>query len=420
MTDTAVQSEQDTVAEQVPEEALTIGESGSVSFAELVRVHYEWERSFRDGRPNEALEEEFRAKLEEFQRCEGVLLHAYWSRRRPSAVALTIRARSRFKRWKLKGWRLVRGKFREDVDPLVDQDAIIRLHRASDWLAREARIADLLHYCDTLGIRVGEVLRGTSERIAMQWIFTVQSHLLGFIERQPSKVDAQKIDEIVDSQSKELVQIEEYYGRAAERSARFVYFTGMMVGAFASALVASGLAFAFWLTGWFEGSHVQSLQAFFVSYAAGGIGAIVSVMFRMSDSDKFELDYEVGRPTVRRLGSFRPFVGAVFGVAMYFLIASGLPQVELPADEQAFFYYGTVAFLAGFFERKTSVIFGSAEKTLERSLGLTDKDGNGIGPRPPGGGRGSNGTPPPLGPGERRETLIKEQGPELGRFEEMR
>ena len=162
------------------------------------------------------------------------------------------------------------------------------------------------------------------------------------------------MDELVDSQAKELVAIERYYGVRRSGRARFVYFTGMMVGAFASALVASGLAFAFWLTGWFEGSHVQSLQAFFVSYAAGGIGAIVSVMFRMSDSDKFELDYEVGRPTVRRLGSFRPFVGAVFGVAMYFLIASGLPQVELPADEQAFFYYGTVAFLAGFFERRTS------------------------------------------------------------------
>ena len=413
MTDTAVRTERS--AKPVDEEAMATGETGSVSFAELVRVHYEWERSFRDGKPDQALDEEFRAKLEEFQQSEGVLLHAYWSRRRPSAVALTIRARRRFRRWKLQGWRPVRGKFREEIDPLIDQDAIIRLHRASDWLARETRIADLLHYCDTLGIRVAEVLRGTSERIAMQWIFAVQSHLLGFIERHPGKTKPEVIDELVDSQAKELVAIERYYARAAERTARFVYFTGMMVGAFLSALVASGLAFAFWLTGWFEGSHVQSLQAFFVSYAAGGIGAIVSVMFRMSDSDKFELDYEVGRPTVRRLGSFRPFVGAVFGVAMYFLIASGLPQVELPPDEQAFFYYGTVAFLAGFFERRTSVIFGTAEKTLERSLGLDGKDGNG-GPKALSGPK-SNGSPPPLGPGERRQTVITEQGAE---FEDIR
>jgi hypothetical protein len=415
MTDTAVRTEEQAAAAPLASEALTIGEAGSVSFAELVRIHYEWEQAFQNGRPDPALEDEFRSKLDEFQRCEGILLHAYWSRRRPSAVALTIRARSRFKRWKLKGWRPVRGKFPEEIDPLVDQDAIIRLHRASDWLAREARIADLLHYCDTLGIRVGEILRGTSERIAMQWIFAVQSHLLGFIERHPGKTKPELIDELVKTQSKELVAIENYYDRAAGRTARFVYFTGMMVGAFMSALVAVVLAFAFWLTGWFEGTHVQSLQAFFVSYAAGGIGAIVSVMFRMSE-DKFELDYEVGRPTVRRLGSFRPFVGAVFGVVIYFLIASGLPQVDLPADEQAFFYYGTVAFFAGFFERRTSVIFGTAEQTLATSLGhaVNDDDGGGgSGPSGPG-GNGSE-----LGPGQRRKTVITEQGPELGRLGEI-
>jgi len=115
---------------------------------------------------------------------------------------------------------------------------------------------------------------------------------------------------------------------------------------------------------------VRGIETFFVSYAAGGIGAIVSVMFRMTNEDKFDIDYEVGRPTVRKLGAFRPFIGAIFGVAMYFLISSGLPQVELPNNEQAFFYYGTVAFLAGFAERRTKVILGSAENTLEKSLGL--------------------------------------------------
>ena len=100
-------------------------------------------------------------------------------------------------------------------------------------------------------------------------------------------------------------------------------------------------------------------------------------MFRMANEDKFAIDYEVGRPTVRKLGAFRPFIGAIFGVAMYFLIQSGLPQVELPDTDQAFFYYGIVAFLAGFAERRTKVILGSAEGTLEKSLGLAGSDRNG-------------------------------------------
>jgi hypothetical protein len=184
----------------------------------------------------------------------------------------------------------------------------------------------------------------------------------------------------------------------------------MMVGAAISALVATGLAFAFWITGWFDDpAHVNALQAFFVSFAAGGIGAIVSVMFRMASEDKFDLDYEVGRPTVRKLGAFRPFVGAVFGVAIYFLISSGLPQVELPSDDEAFFYYGTVAFLAGFFERRTKVIFGGAEKTLERSLGLEPKPDDGRSKVPDLDFGGD-----PLARGELRRTVITQQGADLG------
>jgi hypothetical protein len=247
----------------------------------------------------------------------------------------------------------------------------------------------------------------------MQWIFSVQSHLLGFIERTNGKATEEQMKELVASQSGELLEIERYYARAADKSGRVVYFSGMMVGAAVSALVASGLALAFWVTGWFKEPYVNDLQAFFVSFAAGGIGAIVSVMFRMSGEDKFALDYEVGRPTVRKLGAFRPFVGAVFGVAIYFLISSGLPQVELPADEEAFFYYGTVAFLAGFFERRTNVIFGGAEKTLERSLGLDGKDDADRRETPD---LKANGDA--LAPGELRRTVITQQGPQLGPLEE--
>jgi hypothetical protein len=373
MTEVAVRS--DTApGEHTGAEALATGEAGSVSFAELVRVHYEWERASRRGRPDDELERAFRQKLDEFQKAEGTLLHAYWSRRRPSAVALTVRSQRTRRWWSLGRWMPARARVEEEVDPRTDPDAIVRLHRATDWLAREAKIADLLHQCDTLGIRVGEVLRGTSERIAMEWIFAVQSHLLGLIERTNGKATDEEINAIEKAQKRELVELERYYARAADRSGRVVYFWGMMVGAFFAALLAAGLAVGLGVTGWFQEPYSNDVQAFFVSYAAGGIGAIVSVMSRMASGDKFELDYEVGRPIVRRLGTFRPFVGAVFGVAVYFLISSGLPQVELPADEEAFFYYGTVAFLAGFFERRTTVIFGSSERILERSLGLTSKD----------------------------------------------
>jgi hypothetical protein len=101
----------------------------------------------------------------------------------------------------------------------------------------------------------------------------------------------------------------------------------------------------------------------------GTLGAFVSVLMRMS-SNSFRVDYEVGRSTIRRLGSFRPFIGAVFGVALFFLIKSGLLNIVVDQDPPSdqFFFYGSLAFLAGFNERWTNVIFGKAEQTIAASL----------------------------------------------------
>ena len=95
---------------------------------------------------------------------------------------------------------------------------------------------------------------------------------------------------------------------------------------------------------------------------------------RMS-SNRFGVDYEVGRATVRRLGSFRPFIGAVFGMALYFLFQSELLHTSVPDDPgTSFFFFGILAFLAGFNERFTNVLLGKAgfadlgEVTVHREL----------------------------------------------------
>ena len=332
------------------DEAWTTAQVGSVSFPELVRAHYEWERS-KGG--NGATEKRYREVLERFERDEGELMHAYWATRRPSAVALTLK----------------------QAHPLVrmlsDHDASIRLHRVTDWLARESQLAELLHHCDTLAIKVSEVLRGTPERIAMQWIYAVQSHLLGFIERTQGRADPAALRAVCKGQSAELIEIERYYTRAASKAARIVYFWGMVIGAIVSGALGLGLAALLWKSGWFEEPNTRTAQTFFVCFAAGGLGAVVSVLMRMS-SNKFRVDFEVGRSTIRRLGSFRPFIGAVFGVTLFFLVKSGIPNIALPeSDSETFFFLGTLAFLAGFNERWTNVILGQAEQTIAASLGGT-------------------------------------------------
>lgn len=318
------------------EEAWTVAQAGSIGFPELVRAHFEWERS---GETNAQLEARFRRKLAEFLDQEGELQNVYWATRRPSSVALTIR------------------------------DGRSRLHRVTDWLVRERRVADLMHQSDTLAIKVTEVLRGASQRIAMQWLYAFQSHLLGFLERTQGRASEQELAAFVATREKELLQIEAYYARSGEKAGRITYFWGMMFGVLCDGSLALVLALVLWWRGWFGHGHELVMETFFICYVAGGLGAIISVLMRMS-SDKFRVDYEIGKTTIVRLGSFRPFIGAVFGIALYFLIRSGIPRVALPTNPgKQFFFFAIVAFLAGFNERWTNVLFGQAERTIAASFG---------------------------------------------------
>jgi hypothetical protein len=115
-----------------------------------------------------------------------------------------------------------------------------------------------------------------------------------------------------------------------------------------------------------------STRFFFACYSAGALGAIVSVLTRMR-SDHFALDYEVGRMPAFWLGTFRPFLGAVFGLFIYFALQSELLQVERPDEGKAFFFFTLFAFVAGFSERLTHVILGGAERTVAGTLEQADK-----------------------------------------------
>ena len=331
--------------------------SGAAAFPELVWSHYRWERELhRDGEASEEVEADYRTQLREFQQNEGEVLGAYWSTRGASAVALTI---------KDTGSRKI---------PLVtERESVIRLHRVSDWVTNGTPgVAELLDECDILAIKVGELLRGASERIAMQWILAVQSHLLGIVERTRGRPRPEELSAALARQRRQLANVEDYYHRAAARSARIVYVTGMALGACFLVVFAAALAGFLWVLG-LTSEQSAEIDTFFVSYFAGALGALVSVLSRMASiKGRFSIDYEVGRPLVRRLGAFRPIVGAIFGVALYFLLASGLLQTEDPESERAIFYYGIAAFLAGFSERWTSVIFGSAQRTIGGDAGDAD------------------------------------------------
>lgn len=318
---------------------------GGAFFADVVRAHYAWERALTDGTvPSRVAElaKAYEDTLKKFERDEGQILDAYWCVRRSSAVAVTEKPQSR--------WEKIIGEQR------------VRLHRLSNWLMpRNAQKLDLLlHECDEFAIKSEEILRGAPKRIALRSIYEVESAVLGFLERTGGKPTAAEVDEFVGSVNRGMHAARECYANAADKVARMVYVSGLFAGVGAMFPVSILAAVGLWIFGVFH-PHEAGTQTFFACLTAGALGAFVSVLSRMASPAKFDLDPEVGRRAIFYLGAYRPLVGAIFGLSLYFLLQSSLLQVQ---PTNAFPTFVVAAFLGGFSERFVKVMLHSAEKTV--------------------------------------------------------
>ena len=358
-----------------------------------------WRSDGLTAEDRKAAEDRYHEKLKQFSAAEGKIVAAYWSATVPSGVVMTEQRRQR------KLLNLLLGPS-------------LSLHRATTWVtASDPRIAELLHHCDTLGNKAAQILTRTSKRVAMTWIFSTESYLLGIVEgrswgpilapsetngrREPKGADDNSAsgttartspagptkgsedsakgpsrgptdDELVERGRAEVIEIEKYYDRAAANAARFLLFWGMVFGAFLAGAVAVVIALIAEFGFDSIDLHSLSTRFFFACYTAGGLGAMVSVLTRMR-SDNFALDYEVGRTASFWLGAIRPFIGAVFGLFIYFALESELLQLQEPAEGKAFFFFTLLAFVAGFSERLTRVILNNAERTVAGTLDEADK-----------------------------------------------
>jgi hypothetical protein len=316
--------------------------STRVSFSELVRAHRRWDQ-------HEDIEtrDEFRGSLATFEGEAGEIIDAYWCRQDASAVALTKKRGTSHRRLGVGA-----------------RDDEYHLFRVSDWVTAGTReIPDLLHECDVLAIKAANGLEGIPQAVVMQWLHAVESHTLGFIERHREAVaERAEMDAFVRRERAELERIEEYYQRAGEKRARLRYVEGML--ALGVPILIALAALLLPVLALFGAPTLQSdeMQAFYASIAAGGLGAVISVLMRMSRGSRFTIDHELGRSGVRELGSFRPLIGAVSGVVVFFLVQT--PLLPIDDTKRTFTFYFVVAFLAGFSERWTRVTLSGAMRTV--------------------------------------------------------
>jgi hypothetical protein len=359
---------------------------GPPSFAELVWAHHLWRRQLQDLEARQAggelhvpLEAAYRRRLEAFEAHNGRIVDAYWCRSEASAVAITSKPPTQFARH------------------VMRRSATMRFHSATDWkTARSPVIASLLQDCETLAIRAGEVLTGTSQWIAIRWIMSVASFLLARADMEPTRAQDRRRATMQARAhvAPELRTIESYYLEASNKRARMVYVWGMVQGILGIAGLI-GLVSVYLAVTSRSALHDASAQQLAATVAAGAVGALISVLLRMDErrSSTFTIDAEIGARAVRRLGLFRTTVGAILATAIFCTLKAGLlQQITIPQGTKAIYFFLVVAFFAGFSERWAQIVLGGAGGVLtpasrppapagDAALPLEDGDtANGSGP----------------------------------------
>jgi hypothetical protein len=311
----------------------------NVSFPELVWIHHLRQKDLESSHHpyTGAAETRYRDFEARFEEQHGKIVSAYWCTDEASAIVLTIKRR-----------------------PLLLADSV-RLHWATDWSTRDKpKLMTLLYECESLAVKVQEVLRDTSRRLAIQSLFNVISFVLGFAETDRSRND-RAIAAVSATTRKHLKEIDKYYRKAAARSGQIVYVGGVLLGMVPMVL----LAFLAWLLIANAKDFNSPAGIGLLCFSAGGVGAMVSVMSRMS-TGSVRLDWEFGKDTLRTLGALRPFVGAIFGLMTFLALKSGV--VNLVPEKDSSYYYIVFAFVAGFSERfAQDMLLGAAGEETSSS-----------------------------------------------------
>lgn len=306
----------------------------------------------------EAGKRRYDAVAARFCREHGRIDDVYWGADGISGVAVTLR-RQPFRRV---GYRTA------------------RLHRVSDYATRNApEIAGAIGDWELLAGRA-QMLRGANAHLCMQWIFAGIAYLISSVaaadQGKLSKDDTRKI---VASQRRPMRDVNAYYLVNVTRGAYVDYFFGMMLGVVFNAGIAIGvfLLIRSPLHSLWDFKISDTSQAYaFGCIVAGAIGSIFSVLLRMS-TGRFRTDHDAGRSRLWLIGSFRPFIGAVSGLALYFAVKGGF--VSLHQNDESFVALAFLAFLAGFSERFARDTFSGAEAAVAPVTPSADPPSGGAG-----------------------------------------
>ncbi|MDA0159780.1 hypothetical protein OM076_05870 [Solirubrobacter ginsenosidimutans] len=164
-----------------------------------------------------------------------------------------------------------------------------------------------------------------------------------------------------------LKRAEGYFQRAAQRRAQLRYLAGVIGGL--TVIAGVGCLLSLGLT------QLPALQEdsgmYLVSLIAGGLGAILSVLYGMTSGNlrlhTLFANAESGPGPLVAAGALRPLLGALSGTVVYVLLQSGLVPLKVPDGAAGTHFFIAIAILAGFSERWARGVLAGTEERIQGS-----------------------------------------------------
>jgi hypothetical protein len=263
---------------------------------------------------------EYERALARFRDQEGEILHAYFCEREPAGLALT-------------------------------QGEVLRVHRVMTPLFASAASVGILWRCDELLIRAAGLLEGAAKTIAVRWVFTVEEHLFGLVDREGREPGREEVERL----SAELDQIDAYCDRRAEALATRRASLGVLLGLASLAAIV------------FVPLLVLRNELLLAVLVAGALGAAWGALVRLNDGEAF--DYETRRAELVWSGIRQPTAGVFVGLGVYALVQTG----ALSFGTLHVWTSASVAFGAAYAERRSrfveTVLRHGARRPLSSSAG---------------------------------------------------
>jgi hypothetical protein len=312
-----------------------------------------------------------------------------------------------------------RKKLRENFDVLVDNfeadhGSLVRSYFASHCMAAAAltskdeievvlardvpssELIQVIRRAQSLGYQSWHRLEEFDRKLCQRMIFSVILEVLRRLDRIRENANGHGTEvrtgkEMTPAElayvRRNLDEAEEFMLRCSSRRAQSQYIRGMvrLGGIFVfPAVVAAAIV------GIVEGSFTGLLGQGLLVWIAGAVGAIVSVMWRMT-SGTFSINlptlgHESGDSQLSLMGAVRPLIGGVFALAVFVFAKSPLIPLEGTDKADTFLLVG-LGFLAGFSERFAQDMFVRSGQGLAGPGGDAPSTGLSAGLAPPPGAR---------------------------------